>query len=90
MCPRCQGKVFNLGATKAHSLLQFAATMREHCTFEVRCVPFPPGKKCIDIGDYYGDFSAFRNATGWEPTISLDEGIRRTIAFYRENREGYW
>jgi nucleoside-diphosphate-sugar epimerase len=50
MCPRCQGKVFNLGATKAHSLLQFAAAMREHCTFEVRCVPFPPGKKCIDIG----------------------------------------
>ena len=90
MYPSCQGKVFNLGATEAHSLLQFTAILREHCTFEVRCVPFPKDKKIIDIGDYYGDFSAFRNATGWEPKIGLEEGLRRTVAFYREHQADYW
>jgi UDP-glucose 4-epimerase len=90
MYPSCQGKVFNLGAAKTHSLLQFTAILREHCAFDVRYMPFPVDKKSIDIGDYCGDFSAFRNATGWEPKIGLEEGIRRTIAFYREHRTEYW
>ena len=89
MHPGCHGKVFNLGAAEAHSLLQFTAILREFCTFEVRCVPFPTDKKIIDIGDYYGDFSAFREATGWEPKTGLEEGLRQTVAFYREHRGDY-
>jgi nucleoside-diphosphate-sugar epimerase len=27
-----------------------------------------------------------RGATGWEPRVDLDEGVRRTIAWYRQNR----
>jgi nucleoside-diphosphate-sugar epimerase len=27
---------------------------------------------------------------GWEPTTSLDEGISRTIAFYRKHKDQYW
>ena len=82
----CRGKVFNLGAKNPHSLLQFTAILRELCTFDVRCAAFPSDKKIIDIGDYYGDYSAFHKATGWEPKTDLEEGLRRTIAFYREQR----
>jgi nucleoside-diphosphate-sugar epimerase len=89
-CPACLGKVFNLGAAQAHSLFEFAAILREHCTFELRCVPFPNDDKLIDIGDYYGDYSAFYRATGWEAKIGLNEGLLRTIAFYRELQNGYW
>jgi nucleoside-diphosphate-sugar epimerase len=86
---RCYGKVFNLGAPTAHSLLEFTAVLRELCQFAVRCVPFPDDHKIIDIGDYYGDFSAFREATGWAPKTSLEEGLRQTIAFYREQGNSY-
>jgi nucleoside-diphosphate-sugar epimerase len=87
--PRCHSRVFNLGAARPHSLLDFTAVLRELCEFAIRCVPFPSDQKIIDIGDYYGDYSAFREVTGWEPRTSLEEGLRHTIAFYREQGNGY-
>ena len=87
---QCYGKFFNLGSTKAYSLLQFVELLKKTCTFKVESVPFPEDKKIIDIGDYYGDFSKFQAATGWKPEVDLEEGLDRTIAFYREHREVYW
>ena len=36
------------------------------------------------------DISHARETLGWEPTISLDEGLRRTIEYFRDlvKREG--
>ena len=53
-------------------------------------VPFPPDREAIDIGDYYGDFAHIRDALGWEPEVGLEEGLARTVAFYREHGEEYW
>lgn len=86
----CMGRVFNLGASKPCSLLEFLETLQRFCTFEYRTVPFPDDKKIIDIGDYYGDFSRFRAATGWKPDVELEEGLERTIQFFRKHKEVYW
>ncbi|HEX4129918.1 MAG TPA: NAD-dependent epimerase/dehydratase family protein [Pirellulales bacterium] len=86
----CLGHVFNLGAPRAYSLLDFVAALREHCQFQTETVPFPQDKKIIDIGDYYGDFSSFQTATGWAPRIDLQEGVARSVAFYRQHRDAYW
>lgn len=40
--------------------------------------PHIPTRICLDI-------SRAKREYGWEPTIDLDEGIRRTIQWYREN-----
>ena len=53
-------------------------------------MPFPPERKAIDIGDYYGDSALFRRATGWSPTVPLQEGLRRTVLYYQAHREHYW
>jgi nucleoside-diphosphate-sugar epimerase len=87
---QCQGKVFNLGAVEFHSLIEFATILQRLCGCKIESVPFPEDKKVIDIGDYYGDFSRFRAATGWVPRVGLEEGLRRTIAFYRQQRSDYW
>ena len=50
---------------------------------------FPEERKKIDIGDYYCDDTPFRTATGWQPHVDLEEGLRRTIAYYRANAEHY-
>ena len=52
-------------------------------------VEWPADKKAIDIGSFYADSRKFSAATGWTPAVSLDEGLRRTIAFYREHFEQY-
>jgi len=86
----CFGQVFNLGAPRAHSLVEFVAALRNHCTFDVVSVPFPSEQKAIDIGDYYGDFSKLHALTGWRPSVSLEQGLEKTVAFYREHKEVYW
>ena len=52
-------------------------------------VEWPAEKKAIDIGDFYADSAKFRRVTGWEPTVSLRDGLIRTIAFYRKHFDCY-
>jgi len=31
-----------------------------------------------------------RGKLGWQPRVNLREGLKRTIEFYRANKERYW
>ncbi len=50
---------------------------------------FPADRATIDIGSYHADDSAFRLATGWAPKVGLEEGIRRSIEWYRPRLKNY-
>ncbi|HEY4284646.1 MAG TPA: NAD-dependent epimerase/dehydratase family protein [Chthoniobacterales bacterium] len=91
MNPASEGRVFNLGA-KAHlSLAELAALLvRLNGTGRYEVVPFPSDREVIDIGDYYGDFGAIEKALGWSPEVSLEEGLDRTLAYYKKNHANYW
>jgi UDP-glucose 4-epimerase len=89
MEPSCYGKVFNLGSPDRHSLLEFVGILRDLCGAKSEVVPFPADRKIIDIGDYYGSFARFQDATGWVPRVSLTEGLRRSVAFFEEHKSHY-
>jgi nucleoside-diphosphate-sugar epimerase len=40
-----------------------------------------------EVDRMISDNTAFAAATGWRPCVSLDDGLRRTIAFYDSHRE---
>ena len=82
------GGVYNLGHPRTYSLNEFVETLGELCPFACRRVPFPEDSEIIDIGDYSGDFTRFADATGWQPEVDLDEGLRRTVEFFRQARGG--
>lgn len=85
------GEVFNLGADDRICLRDLAELLVElNDGSEYRLVPFPPERKAIDIGDYYTDYSKIRSVLGWVPTMSLREGLTRTLAYYREHHDKYW
>ncbi|MEE2679961.1 MAG: NAD-dependent epimerase/dehydratase family protein [Myxococcota bacterium] len=77
------GDVFNLGHPEPLSLLDFVSALHAVADFEHEIVPFPPDAKAIDIGDYYGDFSKFAAATGWQPQVDVATGLERTLAYHR-------
>jgi nucleoside-diphosphate-sugar epimerase len=79
------GEVFNLGHPEPQSLLDLIDILHELADFRHELVPFPPAAKAIDIGDYYGEFGRFHEATGWTPGVGLAEGIRRTVEYFREH-----
>jgi len=81
--PDARRAVFNLGHPRPYSLLEFVQTLRKLVPFEYETVPFPPDAAAIDIGDYYGDYRRFRAATGWEPRVGLEQGLGRTLDYFR-------
>ena len=84
--PGAMGRAFNLsGAGGPSSLLEAGRLLARlgDGSFEVR--RFPEERRRIDIGDYYADDSAFRGLTGWAPGVDLEEGLKRTLAYYREH-----
>ena len=84
------GQVFNLGGDEPINLLHLAELLVElNGGGRYRVVPFPPERKVIDIGDYYGDYRRIQGKLGWRPRVSLQEGLARTLAYYREHREQY-
>ncbi len=46
---------------------------------------FPEERKRIDIGDFVTDDRRFRELTGWAPQIGLDEGLARSLDYYRRH-----
>jgi UDP-glucose 4-epimerase len=84
------GQVFNLGGEPPVSLLdlvQKLIALAGHGSYTI--VPFPEERKKIDIGDFYADATKIRKALGWTPRLSLEEGLARTLAYYREHQEHY-
>jgi UDP-glucose 4-epimerase len=87
--PRTDGNVYNLGDPEVLTLREVADKLVEANgggAYDVR--EFPAERKRIDIGDYYADFSRFA-ALGWKPERRLDEGLRRTLAYYRDSLAHY-
>jgi UDP-glucose 4-epimerase len=84
------GRVFNLGGDRHVSLLELAeALARIAGAGRIRIIPFPADRKAIDIGDFYADYSAIETELGWRPTVSLEDGLARTLDYYREHGEAY-
>jgi dTDP-glucose 4,6-dehydratase/UDP-glucose 4-epimerase len=85
------GKVMNLGSSEVINLKELAKKMvgiAKKGTWEV--IPFPPERKAIDIGDYYSDYALAKTILGWEPKVGLEEGLKKTIVYYREHGASYW
>jgi len=85
------GHVYNLGGERVVSLIELAELLVATAgTGSVRIVPFPPDRKSIDIGDFYADWDAIRRDLGWHPTVMVEDGLTRTIDFYRRHGSHYW
>ena len=88
--PDCQGEVYNLSgevaslADVAKLLQNIAGTGVEICP-----IPFPEERKKIDIGSFYGTSEKFFKVTGWQPKISLQEGLQKTVEYYRQHGAHY-
>jgi len=92
------GEIYNLGGCgEPVSLLETAETLvaaARDLEIPLAAEPFvvrdyPAERKKIDIGDYYADYSKIRQQLGWEPKVSLREGLRRTLAYYATELEHY-
>ena len=85
------GEYFNLGGMQPVTLECLVQTLlRTTGTGSYRLVPFPRDREAIDIGNAFSSYMKFHFATGWKPTTSLEEGLARTVEYYRRHQAHYW
>lgn len=77
------GEAFNAGGDRPHSVLEVAQLV---CRLagtgvepDVRGTGTPPG----EISRQWVDSSKLRSRSGWAPQVSLEDGLQRTIDWYR-------
>jgi len=84
------GKVYNLGAPAPLSLEDTAKIMCHTIEgSDYQMIPFPEDRKAIDVGDFICDYSAFRDQFGWEPKVKFEEGIKKSLEYFRTELEHY-
>jgi UDP-glucose 4-epimerase len=85
------GKVYNLGGPEVVSLKQLAQMLvKLQPGADYETVAFPADRKAIDIGDYYSDYGLIANELEWTPRVGLQDGLARTVSYYREHSAQYW
>ena len=84
------GQIYNLGSPEHVTLKDLAALMiNVHGKGEYQVIPFPEDRKPIDIGDYYADYGKIRTALNWNPRLSLEQGLTRTLHYYYQFIQEY-
>jgi UDP-glucose 4-epimerase len=90
-CQEATGDIFNVGTGIPTNFVELAETIvRVAGTGRWQFAPFTPERKAQEPGNYYSDVSKIRQIVGWESTTSLEEGLRKTIAYYRLHKAHYW
>ncbi len=81
--PRTDGGTFNVGSGSSHSVLEVYEMLAKMLGSGAppEHLPDMPGDEAQET---LADISAAR-ALGWEPRVSLAEGLKRSIRFIREN-----
>ncbi|MGD0369037.1 MAG: SDR family oxidoreductase [Acidobacteriaceae bacterium] len=76
------GRVFNVACGERHTLNKTFHVLAELLDFKEQPIYGP--ERTGDIQNSLADISAAREAFGYEPKVGFEEGLRRTVAWYRE------
>jgi UDP-glucose 4-epimerase len=80
------GTIFNLGDDQPISLKTTAEIMIEQNNAgRYIFKPFPNNLKKIDIGDFHADYRKIKDALDWHPVVTISEGMKKTLSYFREN-----
>jgi UDP-glucuronate 4-epimerase len=75
-------RVYNIGNDQPVQLMRFIELLEQNLgrTAEKRLLPMQPG----DVPDTWADVSALRRDVGYAPNTSIEEGVKRFVAWYRQ------
>lgn len=82
---KCAGRVFNAACGKRVTLNETYAILQSLIGFDRP--PLHAAERSGDIKHSLADISAAKAALGYEPVVEFEEGLRRTIAWYRDSPE---
>lgn len=85
------GEVMNVGNNQPATFLEFVKILVEKIgRGKWEYAEFSSERKAQEPGDFYSDISKIKRLAGWEPKVSLYEGILKTIEYYDKFKDRYW
>ena len=85
------GEAYNIGGGQGVTFTEMVDAVIEAVgQGEKEYVPWPADYEKNETGDYVADITKIQAITTWEPTVLLREGLKRTVDFYRQNKNEYW
>jgi CDP-glucose 4,6-dehydratase len=78
-----RGEAFNAGGGRPHAVRDVVARICAIAGTDVEPDVRGSGTPDGEIDRQYVDASKLRGLTGWQPRVDLDDGLRRTVEWYR-------
>lgn len=78
-------ETFNFCTGRGVSITQLVELIKQLTGFESEIVWNTIPERPLDIAVLVGDYSKAKQILGWEPKFTLEEGLRLTIDFWRNN-----
>jgi len=83
-------RIYNVGGAKPLTLAAMAEGFARAGGHSAVCyTPFPEHRQAIDIGSFSTDWSRIRRDLGWQPSVTFEDGARRTLEYYRRHLGNY-
>jgi CDP-glucose 4,6-dehydratase len=80
-----RGEAFNAGGDAPHSVAEVVGLVCRVAGSDVEPDIRGAGTPAGEIDRQYVDSTKLREATGWAPAVGLEDGLRRTIDWYRSH-----
>ncbi len=81
MVPGVSGRVYNVGTGRSVTVLDLAAALNKLLGTALPVQHGPP--RAGDVRHSRADITRARRELGYEPSVSFEEGLRRTLEWYR-------
>jgi UDP-glucose 4-epimerase len=90
-CEKSYGEVFNIGSGVPLNFYDLAKiVIKTAGSGKSDFTEFTKERKALEPGDYYADISKITKLIDWKPKVSLEDGIKKTLAYYKKNKKYYW
>jgi len=90
MSPKADGEIFFVGTEKETPLIHIIDYIKKEIpTVRHKFVPFPIDLKSVDFKNFYSTSRKMKTILSWQPTVTIQQGIRKTIDFYQKNLTHY-
>jgi len=88
---KAYGEIFNVATGVPVSFVELASTIVDVSgSGRWEFAPFSPERKAQEPGDFYADITKIKTVVGWQPRVSLRDGLSTTVDYYRQHTKAYW
>lgn len=85
------GEIYNIGTHERVTFGGMVDTVIKEVGSGIKeNIPWPESYEKNETGNYIADTSKIQQITAWRPSVSLEEGIRRMVQYYKYNKVHYW